>query len=81
MIASSSSDPTGSSTAARTTERAARVVDRGDAFEALYESQHDRLVRAAALMTGMSQEEYFKMMVAGGRSPDGNRFVGEKSRG
>ena len=36
---------------------------------------------AAALMTGMSQEEYLKMMIAGGRSPDGNRFIGEKPRG
>jgi len=36
---------------------------------------------AAALMTGMSQEAYAKMMLAGGRSPDGNRYVGEKPRG
>jgi protocatechuate 4,5-dioxygenase alpha chain len=33
---------------------------------------------AAALMTGMSQEAYAKMMLDGGRSPEGNRFVGEK---
>ena len=32
----------------------------------------------AALMTGMSQADYAKMMLAGGRSPDGNRYVGEK---
>jgi protocatechuate 4,5-dioxygenase alpha chain len=36
---------------------------------------------AAALMTGMSQEAYAQMMLAGGRSPDGNRYIGEKSRG
>ena len=36
---------------------------------------------AAALMTGMPQDEYVKMMVNGGRSPDGNRVVGEKSNG
>ena len=36
---------------------------------------------AAALMTGMSQEDYLAMMVAGGRSPDGNRYIGEKSGG
>ena len=36
---------------------------------------------AAALMTGLSQEGYQQMMVAGGRSPDGNRFIGEKSNG
>ena len=31
----------------------------------------------AASMTGMSEDEYRDMMVAGGRSPDGNRFVHE----
>ena len=33
---------------------------------------------AAATMTGMSQEEYAQMMLDGGRSLKGNRFVGEK---
>ena len=33
---------------------------------------------AAALMTGMSQEDYAKMMLNGGRSPEGNRRIGEK---
>jgi protocatechuate 4,5-dioxygenase alpha chain len=33
---------------------------------------------AAATMTGMSQEEYAQMMLEGGRSPEGNRYVGEK---
>jgi protocatechuate 4,5-dioxygenase, alpha chain len=33
----------------------------------------------AASMTGMTQEEYAAMMLAGGRSPEGNRQVGEKS--
>ncbi|WP_088281321.1 protocatechuate 4,5-dioxygenase subunit alpha [Ideonella sp. A 288] len=32
----------------------------------------------AASMTGMTQEQYAAMMLAGGRSPDGNRYVGEK---
>jgi protocatechuate 4,5-dioxygenase, alpha chain len=32
----------------------------------------------AALMTGMSQADYAKMMLEGGRSPEGNRYVGEK---
>jgi protocatechuate 4,5-dioxygenase, alpha chain len=36
---------------------------------------------AAALMTGMSQQDYAKMMLAGGRSIDGNRTVGEKAGG
>ena len=36
----------------------------------------------AALMTGSTQEQYAAMMVAGGRSPDGNRSKSEwKSRG
>ena len=32
----------------------------------------------AASMTGMTQDEYAAMMLAGGRSPDGNRYIGEK---
>jgi protocatechuate 4,5-dioxygenase alpha chain len=31
----------------------------------------------AASMTGMSEEEYRNMMLGGGRSPEGNRFIGE----
>jgi protocatechuate 4,5-dioxygenase alpha chain len=31
----------------------------------------------AASMTGMSEVEYRSMMVGGGRSPDGNRVIGE----
>jgi len=33
----------------------------------------------AASMTGLSQDEYAAMMLAGGRSPDGNRYIGKKS--
>ena len=36
---------------------------------------------AASLMTGMTEEDYRAMMIKGGRSPDGNRFVGEKNNG
>jgi len=37
---------------------------------------------AAAQMTGMTQEEYARMMLDGGRSPDGNRSRAEwKNRG
>lgn len=36
---------------------------------------------AAALMTGMSQADYAKMMLGGGRCIDGNRTVGEKAGG
>lgn len=32
---------------------------------------------AAASMTGMSQEDYAQMMLNGGRSPEGNRRIGE----
>jgi protocatechuate 4,5-dioxygenase, alpha chain len=36
----------------------------------------------AAQMTGMSQEDYAQMMLAGGRSPDGNRTTADwKNRG
>ncbi len=31
----------------------------------------------AASMTGMSEEEYRNMMIRGGRSPEGNRLLGE----
>jgi protocatechuate 4,5-dioxygenase alpha chain len=31
----------------------------------------------AAQMTGMSQEQYAQMMLAGGRSPEGNRYRSE----
>lgn len=33
----------------------------------------------AGSMTGMSEEAYREMMVAGGRSIEGNRYVGEQS--
>ena len=33
--------------------------------------------RMAAEMTGVSEEEYRAMMIAGGRSPDGNRYASE----
>jgi protocatechuate 4,5-dioxygenase alpha chain len=40
---------------------------------------------AASLMTGMPEQDYVKMMLAGGRSPEGNRFKtdqgGERANG
>ena len=33
----------------------------------------------AASMTGLTQDAYAAMMLAGGRSPTGNRYIGEKS--
>jgi protocatechuate 4,5-dioxygenase, alpha chain len=32
----------------------------------------------AASMTGLTQDQYAEMMLKGGRSPDGNRYLGEK---
>jgi protocatechuate 4,5-dioxygenase alpha chain len=34
--------------------------------------------QAAAAMTGVTREEYRKMMLSGGRSPEGNRYKGEQ---
>jgi protocatechuate 4,5-dioxygenase alpha chain len=31
----------------------------------------------AGSMTGLTEEQYRAMMVAGGRSPEGNRYLGE----
>lgn len=36
---------------------------------------------AAASMTGMSQEEYLRMMLAGGRAPEGSALRQEDDRG
>ena len=35
----------------------------------------------AASMTGMTQEQYAAMMLAGGRSADGNRYISEQTIG
>ena len=34
--------------------------------------------QAVSTMTGMTQEEYANMMLQGGRSPEGNRYLKEK---
>lgn len=36
---------------------------------------------ACAQMAGMTQDAYAKMMLSGGRSPDGNRYKREQSNG
>ena len=36
---------------------------------------------AAASMTGLSREEYRNMMLSGGRTPEGNRYKGERKNG
>jgi protocatechuate 4,5-dioxygenase alpha chain len=43
----------------------------------LFSSDGRSFQHTAALMTGMTQEQYAAMMLAGGRSPEGNRYVGE----
>ena len=35
--------------------------------------------QAASSMTGQTRDEYRQMMLNGGRSPDGNRYVGDES--
>jgi len=35
----------------------------------------------AACMTGMTQQDYAQMMLKGGRSPEGNRFIDEQQEG
>lgn len=37
--------------------------------------------QAVSTMTGMSVDDYVQMMIDGGRSPDGNRYVGENDNG
>ena len=44
----------------------------------IFASDGKTFVHAAAQMTGMPEDEYKKMMLKGGRSPEGNRYVGEK---
>jgi len=36
---------------------------------------------AASKMTGVSEADYLAMMLAGGRSPEGNRYVSEQKEG
>ena len=44
----------------------------------IFASDGQSFVHAVSSMTGMSKDEYKKMMLQGGRSPDGNRYIGEK---
>jgi protocatechuate 4,5-dioxygenase alpha chain len=44
----------------------------------IFASEGKTFVHAAAKMTGMPEDEYKEMMLKGGRSPDGNRYIGEK---
>ena len=40
----------------------------------LFSSDGKSFQQVAAVMTGSTQEAYARMMIAGGRSPDGNRY-------
>jgi protocatechuate 4,5-dioxygenase, alpha chain len=44
----------------------------------IFSTDGKSFVHAAALMTGVTQEEYARMMLNGGRSIDGNRYTGEQ---
>ena len=43
-------------------------------FSKLFFTDQMSFEQGAALMSGVSQDEYRSMMIAGGRSPDGNRY-------
>jgi protocatechuate 4,5-dioxygenase, alpha chain len=48
----------------------------------LFSTDGHSFQHVAAVMTGASQDAYAKMMLAGGRTPEGNRFCSEwKTRG
>lgn len=44
----------------------------------IFASDGKTYVHAAAKMTGMPEDDYKAMMLAGGRSPEGNRYKGEE---
>jgi protocatechuate 4,5-dioxygenase, alpha chain len=44
----------------------------------IFSTDGKSFVYAASLMTGVTQEQYARMMLDGGRSVEGNRYVGEK---
>jgi protocatechuate 4,5-dioxygenase alpha chain len=46
-------------------------------FAKLFFTDKISFEKGASLMTGMSLDDYRKMMIEGGRSPDGNRFIAE----
>jgi protocatechuate 4,5-dioxygenase alpha chain len=43
----------------------------------LFSSDGKSFQQVAAIMTVSTQEAYARMMIAGGRSPDGNRYQSE----
>lgn len=47
-------------------------------FGKLFFTDEQSFEMGAASMTGMAPQEYRKMMVSGGRSVEGNRYIGEQ---
>jgi protocatechuate 4,5-dioxygenase alpha chain len=43
----------------------------------IFSTDGKSFVYAASLMTGVTQEQYAQMMLDGGRSVEGNRYIGE----
>ena len=50
-------------------------------FSKLFFTDEMSFEQGAAMMSGVSQEEYRSMMLSGGRSPEGNRYKKEKNDG
>jgi protocatechuate 4,5-dioxygenase alpha chain len=50
-------------------------------FAKLFFTDKISFQKGASLMAGMSEAAYLEMMIAGGRSPDGNRYTGEEDNG
>lgn len=50
-------------------------------FSKLFFTDQQSFEQAAAGMTGLTRENYRQMMLNGGRSPDGNRYIGEANDG
>jgi protocatechuate 4,5-dioxygenase alpha chain len=50
-------------------------------FGKLFFTDRISFQKGASLMSGMSEEDYLEMMVSGGRSPEGNRYIGEQGDG
>ena len=58
-----------------------RVIELGGNvyfFSKLFFTDQKSFELGAASMTGMSRDEYREMMLSGGRSVEGNRYVGEQ---
>lgn len=61
-----------------------RVIELGGNvyfFAKLFFTDEQSFEIGAASMTGMTQMEYRKMMLSGGRPVEGNRYIGEQDNG